>query len=199
MVSKNLDDKIILYSNNEDINFLSYINDINEKKVEENIWQISSKNNSNETDITAGSQIFYLDNADKFLLNLDYNFLSSVDEEKAKFRILLNKNVIPCIIDYVNKFELTIQTITNWTICKNITNENFHDDKSRNGNSHNYTVLLALNDDYMGGEIKFENRVGNELISMSKGDILIYPSNENYIHKELPVTSGTKYTAIAYF
>lgn len=199
MVSKNLDDKIILYSNNTDINFLSYINDINEKKVEENIWQVSSKNNNKETDITADSQIFYLNNADKFLLNTNYNFLLNVDEEKTKFKILLNRNVLPCVIDYINKFELSIQTITDWTICKNITNENFHDDKSRNENSHNYTVVFALNDNYSGGEIQFENRIGNELVSMSKGDILIYPSNENYTHKELSVTSGTKYTAIAYF
>jgi hypothetical protein len=199
MISKNLDDKIILYSSNTDINFLSCINDINEKKVEENIWQISSKNNSNETDITVDSKIFYLDNADKFLLNLNYNFLSSVDEEKAKFRILLNKNALPCIIDYINKFELTVKTITNWTICKNITNENFHDDKNRKENIYNYTVVFALNNDYTGGQIQFENRVGNDLISMSAGEILIYPSNENYKHKELPVTNGTKYTAIAYF
>jgi hypothetical protein len=199
MISKNLDDKIILYSSNTDINFLSCINDINEKKVEENIWQISSKNNSNETDITVDSKIFYLDNADKFLLNLNYNFLSSVDEEKAKFRILLNKNALPCIIDYINKFELTVKTITNWTICKNITNENFHDDKNRKENIYNYTVVFALNNDYTGGQIQFENRIGNDLISMSAGEILIYPSNENYKHKELPVTNGTKYTAIAYF
>jgi hypothetical protein len=199
MISKNLDDKIILYSSNTDINFLSCINDINEKKVEENIWQISSKNNNNETDITVDSKIFYLDNADKFLLNLNYNFLSSVDEEKAKFRILLNKNALPCIIDYINKFELTVKTITNWTICKNITNENFHDDKNRKENIYNYTVVFALNNDYTGGQIQFENRIGNDLISMSAGEILIYPSNENYKHKELPVTNGTKYTAIAYF
>jgi predicted 2-oxoglutarate/Fe(II)-dependent dioxygenase YbiX len=59
--------------------------------------------------------------------------------------------------------------------------------------------VFALNNDYTGGQIQFENRIGNDLISMSAGEILIYPSNENYKHKELPVTNGTKYTAIAYF
>lgn len=34
---------------------------------------------------------------------------------------------------------------------------------------------------------------------MSKGDVLIYPSNAQYMHKELKVTSGKKYMAISYF
>jgi predicted 2-oxoglutarate/Fe(II)-dependent dioxygenase YbiX len=58
---------------------------------------------------------------------------------------------------------------------------------------------VVLNDNFSGGEFQFKDRVGNEKINLSFGDILIYPSNENYKYKELLVTSGIKYTAIAYF
>jgi hypothetical protein len=199
MLYKNLDEKIILYSSELQIDYLSYLNKITEKAVEENIWQISSIKNINETDITANSKIFYLPPFDNFFLNLNYNFLDNVNEEKAKFRLFLNKNILPYILDYSKRFDLKINNIHPWSICENINNDEFHNDEIRNNFKNEHTVVVALNDNYEGGYIQFENRIGNELITMTTGQVLIYPSSDEYRHKEFPVTSGAKYNAITYF
>jgi hypothetical protein len=197
--SISLDEKIILYSNNMLTTYMLFLDNINNKKIESNVWQVSSKNNANDTDITSNSEIFYIPSFDNFLLKPNYNFLNNVDAEKAKLKVILNENVLSCIVDYINRFDLKIKTIKDWTICKNIFNSSFHDDMSRNKYKHNYTIIVALNDGYQGGEFQFENRIGNELITMTTGQVLIYPSSNEYRHKEFPVTSGTKYNAITYF
>ena len=60
-------------------------------------------------------------------------------------------------------------------------------------------MLVFLNDGYEGGGLHFKDRIGNEAITFKSGDVLIYPSNEEYLHKALPITDGIQYVAITYF
>ena len=56
------------------------------------------------------------------------------------------------------------------------------------------SVLGVLNDDYEGGEFYLVD----EKTDLSKGDIIIFPSNFMYPHKVEPVTKGTRYSYISW-
>ena len=55
-------------------------------------------------------------------------------------------------------------------------------------------MLGVLNNDYEGGEFVLID----EKIDLSKGDIIIFPSNFMYPHKVEPVTKGTRYSYISW-
>ena len=56
------------------------------------------------------------------------------------------------------------------------------------------SVLGVLNDDYEGGEFVLID----EKIDLSKGDIIIFPSDFMYPHKVEPVTKGIRYSYISW-
>ena len=56
------------------------------------------------------------------------------------------------------------------------------------------SVLGVLNNDYEGGEFYLVD----EKTELSKGDIIIFPSNFMYPHKVEPVTKGTRYSYISW-
>jgi predicted 2-oxoglutarate/Fe(II)-dependent dioxygenase YbiX len=56
------------------------------------------------------------------------------------------------------------------------------------------SVLGVLNDDYEGGEFYLID----EKTDLSKGDIIIFPSNFMYPHKVEPVTKGIRYSYISW-
>jgi hypothetical protein len=53
------------------------------------------------------------------------------------------------------------------------------------------SMVIYLNDDYEGGEINFINQ--NINIKPEAGSLIIFPSNEPYVHDPKPVTKGNKY------
>ena len=56
------------------------------------------------------------------------------------------------------------------------------------------SVLGVLNDDYEGGEFVLID----EKIDLSKGDMIVFPSNFMYPHKVEPVTKGIRYSYISW-
>lgn len=56
---------------------------------------------------------------------------------------------------------------------------------------------MLLNDDYEGGEFAFFDRRIKH--SLSKGDVIMFPSNYMYPHEIMPITSGTRYSIITWF
>lgn len=56
------------------------------------------------------------------------------------------------------------------------------------------SVLGVLNDNYEGGEFY----INEDKIDLSKGDIIIFPSNFMFPHKVEPVTKGTRYSYISW-
>lgn len=202
MIKIQLDNKIFLYKNNTAPNFLLNLKYIEDILIDKNIWQISSKSNILDTDFTLNKQVIYLNTT---LCN-PTTITDSGNEGKKEYynkiyniKHTINSYAFNFIKDYVDDLELNIKGVQDWAICLQKEPNNFHNNLDRSGSKNKYTVVIALNSDYAGGEFYFENRVGNEPIKMEHGDVLIFPSNNEYRHKETEVISGNKYSAVAYF
>jgi hypothetical protein len=67
---------------------------------------------------------------------------------------------------------------------------------SDHGFSYNCVVSLVgyVNDDYEGGELYF--RMQNLTVKPKAGDLFVFPSNYMYVHRAMPVNSGTKYSIV---
>lgn len=70
---------------------------------------------------------------------------------------------------------------------------------SDHGHSYVCTVSTVgyFNDDYEGGELEF-SKLGFK-IKPQAGDVVVFPSTYIYMHASLPVTAGTKYSAVTMF
>jgi hypothetical protein len=196
-----LDNFVILYSENNSKDFINYLNNLENQTSVDYLWGFSSLNNLSDTDHINNQKVLKLLTADNlyYFVNNSISIKEEVLIKKNNLKYELNNYSFTFLLDYINEYELSIKKIKNWTIYEQINETSFHYDQNRDGLKHSYTVLIALNDGYTGGEINFENRIGNENIKMARGDVLIYPSNNKYLHKELEVTSGNKYVAIAHF
>lgn len=56
---------------------------------------------------------------------------------------------------------------------------------------------IILNDDYEGGEFSFFNNT--EKYKLTKGSVIVFPSNFLFPHQILPVTEGVRYSIITWF
>jgi len=56
-----------------------------------------------------------------------------------------------------------------------------------------FSMIVYLNDDYEGGEIEFPNQ--GVSIKPQEGSLIVFPSNEPYLHKVNEVLSGKRYTS----
>lgn len=67
------------------------------------------------------------------------------------------------------------------------------------GKANNRTLssIIALNDDYEGGEIEFFD--GAHKIRLKKGSIMFFPSSFQYPHRVCPITSGVRYSVVTWF
>jgi len=72
-----------------------------------------------------------------------------------------------------------------------------HIDKIASANDRTLSCIIALNDDYNGGEIAFFYR--KKIIKLKRGSVLIFPSNFIYPHEVLPITSGERYSIVTWF
>ena len=54
------------------------------------------------------------------------------------------------------------------------------------------SISFNLNNNYEGGEFKFFN--GNYTVSLDKGDALIFPADNFWVHEVSPVTKGERYS-----
>ena len=58
-------------------------------------------------------------------------------------------------------------------------------------------ILIYLNDNYEGGEIKFETH--DVSIKPKTGDLIIFPGNMHYAHEVTKILSGDRYTLPIWF
>ena len=95
------------------------------------------------------------------------------------------------------KIEADIKYVESYTLLKYSIGEEykFHYDGDTES-KRSISVLIYLNDDYVGGEIEFPNF--KIKIKPKSGTLILFPSNYAYGHIAHPVESGTKY-AIATF
>jgi hypothetical protein len=74
---------------------------------------------------------------------------------------------------------------------------NLHVDDLGYVTDNHLPVLIYLNSDYEGGEIKFEAH--NISIKPNVGDFIVFPGNLHYPHEVTKVLSGTRYTLPIWF
>jgi hypothetical protein len=59
-----------------------------------------------------------------------------------------------------------------------------------------FSLVAYVNDDYEGGEIHFPNQ--NITIKPKAGSLIMFPSQQPYVHEVMPITSGTRYMSPAH-
>lgn len=59
-----------------------------------------------------------------------------------------------------------------------------------------FSLVAYVNDDYEGGEISFPNH--NITVKPKAGSLIMFPSQEPYIHEVKPIISGTRYMSPAH-
>jgi len=64
-------------------------------------------------------------------------------------------------------------------------------------NNRSLSAIIALNDEYEGGEIEFFG--GAHKIRLNKGSAVFFPSTFQYPHRVTPVTSGVRYSVVTWF
>jgi predicted 2-oxoglutarate/Fe(II)-dependent dioxygenase YbiX len=70
-----------------------------------------------------------------------------------------------------------------------------HTDQSSNFNRA-ISISILLNDEFEGGEIAFFNR--QYIPKVTKYQAIVFPANFAYPHEVLPITSGSRYSLIAW-
>ena len=59
-----------------------------------------------------------------------------------------------------------------------------------------FSLVSYINDDYIGGEIHFKNQ--NVTLKPKAGSVIMFPSQEPFIHEVKPIISGTRYMSPAH-
>jgi len=164
------------------------INEIDDDNWQKHTWYDLNKNTflseqSNELDVMGASpQIYkkihyYFENCVK-----QYNQKFSFESEKTKF-----------IVNKISSIRLNRYSITQ---CMRQHHDHIHAlfDGDEKGIPV-ISIIANLNDDYDGGQLYFWS---DFTLNLSKGDIIIFPSNFMYPHGVKEVVSGKRYSAVAW-
>jgi predicted 2-oxoglutarate/Fe(II)-dependent dioxygenase YbiX len=61
-----------------------------------------------------------------------------------------------------------------------------------------FTMIMYLNDDFSGGEFEYIDEKNNNIKIKPKKDLVIF-SNNQLLHRVLPVTMGIRYSLVCFF
>jgi len=122
---------------------------------------------------------------------------NKIKDETNSDLVLINKKISDAIHiaskDYADKKGINIGSLTQISISK------YYKDKEMGNHIDSYgddrdpvlSVVLYLNDDYVGGELYFKNQ--NLTIKPLAGSIVVFPSVAPYYHESRRIIVGTKY------
>ena len=71
------------------------------------------------------------------------------------------------------------------------------DDESEQTLTNHISSILYLNDNYLGGELYFNDH--NLEIKPKSGDLIFFPGNKNYKHEVKKIIKGSRYTVPIWF
>lgn len=192
-----LDKDIVVYKNaiNNSEDIINIVENILCKNYSES-WIYSTENNIINNPFFINRLFYYI--GQHFNISRDdYSKTFSIeDTDRANIRqsikTSVDRQVLPMILDFIKENEVKINSRSPWIANKSFANQfcDFKNDKNQN-NSPQLSFVISLNNEYIGGEILFKNRNGNETYKLQKNDLMIYPSE--YEYKILPVDSGTQY------
>jgi hypothetical protein len=138
--------------------------------------------NTNELKKSTGS-----DSVDKRTLYIANSFLMAFEmcteryldgNKKDKNQYLLNTSTIP---------------LKKWNQGQSM---GPHFDGQDGNKSLAFSLVAYINDDYEGGEISFPNQ--NVTIKPKAGSLIMFPSQEPFLHEVKPIISGTRYMSPAH-
>lgn len=120
--------------------------------------------------------------------------LKSLQSELQKITWQVNE----CLWDYRNIYNIMLKEDTGFQLLKYSSDAEYHlhHDHSPE-NSRVVSIVASMSDGYEGGELEFP--YFDITLKLEKGSIAIFPSNYPYSHIAHPVTSGTKYSMVAWF
>lgn len=115
------------------------------------------------------------------------------DDTIRSINNILKEAIIESSNNYANIYQAELGDLMPISISKYSTSKSMgpHVDDYGDGENPNISVVLYLNDNYVGGEIYFKEQ--DVKIKPEAGSIVIFPSVEPYYHESLPVTDGIKY------
>jgi hypothetical protein len=95
--------------------------------------------------------------------------------------------------DYASSLGLDLGSQMPISISKYFTGSSMgpHTDSSPNPTTENISAVFYLNDDYVGGELRFPQQ--GVIIKPKAGSIVVFPSTPPFYHESLLITGGTKY------
>lgn len=107
----------------------------------------------------------------------------------------LRDAIIKVSNDYAEKNQIDIGMLMPLSVSKYSTGKSMgpHVDDYDDGENPNISVVLYLNDNYIGGELQFPDQ--SIKIKPKAGSVIVFPSTKPYFHESLPVESGIKYMA----
>lgn len=125
--------------------------------------------------------------------SLEYNSAKRVLNKK------IDSYLFKCISHFIKSTGIKVKEREPWEILRYEESQKltWHSD---DGASHPATVSFVyyINDDYVGGELEFKNKLGGATIKPEKDSLIVFPSNIDYIHRVVPVTSGVKHSVISF-
>ena len=191
-----LDNKIVVYSNFFDnpMIFLEESNKIFEAFPNLNFKPATINNHEYNTELRSCT-VFSLNTNN---IDHDKNFGLGSSVAKRNLNKLIDKKSFACINDYIKTYNFSVKYREPWELLSYEKTQKltWHSD---HGKVHPCQVSFVyyFNDNYEGGEVEFQNHIGVPYKPKS-GDLLIFPSSPEYIHRVLPILSGIKYCAISF-
>ncbi len=113
------------------------------------------------------------------LLDLHNQVEILLQNYKSAFRLILKKSEMWNCLKYENKTEFQLHSDAN------------------SQNMRQLTLLVYLNDDYVGGELEIP--LFKVKVKPPAGSIILMPSSFPYSHTALPVEEGTKYVIVNWY
>jgi hypothetical protein len=106
--------------------------------------------------------------------------------------------VLPLVGDYAQRNSLKDLELESFAFVRYVPGQ-FFEEHSDGGdtNPRRLSMVIYLNDDYVGGEIYFTRF--KSLFKPSARSIFLFPPTEEYSHAAQPVISGTKYVLIGFW
>jgi len=123
--------------------------------------------------------------------NINFYFREYIDLKDP-----LMHNIVMGLESYIKtklytNLELKSMWINKIDISSN-KDDNFHKDKSP------CSLILYLNDDYVGGELEYINDTNNRVKIIPQKKLVVIMNNQ-LEHRVLPITSGVRYSLVAFF
>lgn len=116
-------------------------------------------------------------------------------DEYAKVYWILFNAIKEASDDYAKRHNIEIGRLAPLSISKYKAGASMgkHTDSNGSEGPQTISVVCYLNDNYEGGQIRFEDQ--GIIIKPETGSIVIFPSKPPFFHESMPVISGWKYIA----